>query len=137
MVNSMTGFAALKGVSGGIRWNWELRSVNARGLDIRLRLPEGCDEVEPALRKSLTARLSRGSVSLGLRLRREATAAPDVPSEPNLAATLGALAQIENAAGRTGMQRQAEFGSGNIGAEEHVGQRRGAGRRQRGPDRGG
>ncbi len=104
MVNSMTGFAALKGASGGIRWNWELRSVNARGLDIRLRLPEGCDEVEPALRKSLTARLSRGSVSLGLRLRREATAAPDVPSEPNLAATLGALAQIENAAGRTGMQ---------------------------------
>ena len=102
MVNSMTGFAALKGANGDVRWNWELRSVNARGLDIRLRLPEGCDAIEPVLRKKLGARLSRGSVSLGLRLHRQAAAQTNALSEANLAATLTALAQIETAAGRTG-----------------------------------
>ena len=36
----MTGFASIEGAGHGWRWSWELRSVNARGLDIRLRLPD-------------------------------------------------------------------------------------------------
>ena len=40
----MTGFAA----AAGPDWRWEVRSVNHRGLDLRLRLPSGCDGLEPA-----------------------------------------------------------------------------------------
>jgi len=68
MVNSMTGFAALKGSLEGARWHWEVRSVNARGLDIRLRLPEGLGDLEQVLRKSLTSEVTRGNITLSLRL---------------------------------------------------------------------
>ncbi|MDQ2804860.1 MAG: hypothetical protein M3Y41_20105, partial [Pseudomonadota bacterium] len=36
---SMTGFARAEGSVGSTTWVWELRSVNGRGLDLRLRLP--------------------------------------------------------------------------------------------------
>ena len=45
----MTGFAA----AAGPDWRWEARSVNHRGLDLRLRLPAGCDGLEPAVRKTV------------------------------------------------------------------------------------
>jgi uncharacterized protein (TIGR00255 family) len=47
---SMTGFARAQGEAAGTSWIWELRSVNGRGLDIKLRLPAGLDVLEPALR---------------------------------------------------------------------------------------
>jgi len=62
-LSSMTGFAA----AAGPDWRWEARSVNHRGLDLRLRLPSGCDGLEPAVRKAVQARFERGSISLELR----------------------------------------------------------------------
>ena len=59
----MTGFAS----AAGPGWGWEVRSVNHRGLDLRLRLPSGCDGLEPAVRKAVQARFQRGSISLELR----------------------------------------------------------------------
>ena len=59
----MTGFAS----AGGPDWRWEVRSVNHRGLDLRLRLPSGWDGLEPAVRKAVQARFQRGSVTLELR----------------------------------------------------------------------
>jgi len=70
MVNSMTGFASLAGNQGSRSWAWEMRSVNARGLDIRLRLPEGLGDLELALRKAIGARFARGNISVGLRLQK-------------------------------------------------------------------
>jgi uncharacterized protein YicC (UPF0701 family) len=43
MIVSMTGFAARKGQGAGAVWYWKVRSVNAKGLDLRLRLPKWID----------------------------------------------------------------------------------------------
>ncbi|MDE2007500.1 MAG: YicC family protein [Rhodospirillales bacterium] len=70
----MTGFARTEGTAGPLAWVWELRSVNGRGLDLRLRLPPGLDQIEPALREAAGQALKRGNVGGTLTLRREAEA---------------------------------------------------------------
>ena len=72
VIRSMTAFSSLTGASDSQSWSWDIRSVNGRGLDLRLRLPEGIDGLEAELRKRLGARLARGNVSVNLRLKREA-----------------------------------------------------------------
>ncbi|MBL6078288.1 YicC family protein [Belnapia sp. T18] len=68
----MTGFARESGVlADGTGFVWELRSVNGRGLDLRLRLPNGMDALEAGLREALAKRLKRGNVSATLSLKRE------------------------------------------------------------------
>jgi uncharacterized protein (TIGR00255 family) len=69
---SMTGFSRAQGELEGIAWAWELRSVNGRGLDVKLRLPGGLDVVEPALREAAGKTLKRGNVSGTLTIKREA-----------------------------------------------------------------
>ncbi len=72
---SMTGFAREDGaLADGAGFVWEVRSVNGRGLDLRLRLPNGLDALEPALREAAGQRLKRGNVSATLTLQREARA---------------------------------------------------------------
>jgi uncharacterized protein (TIGR00255 family) len=68
---SMTGFARSAGTIDGLSWAWELRSVNGRGLELRLRLPPGFDIVEPALRELAGKTLKRGNVSANLTVRRD------------------------------------------------------------------
>lgn len=68
MIYSMTGYASATGELNGFTWIWDLRSVNARGLDIRLRLPDGLDGVEDQLRKSLKQNVARGNISVTLRV---------------------------------------------------------------------
>jgi uncharacterized protein (TIGR00255 family) len=71
-LSSMTGFARESGtLPDGTAFVWELRSVNGRGLDLRLRLPAGLEALEPALREATARRLRRGNVSATLALRRE------------------------------------------------------------------
>ncbi len=65
-LRSMTGFARAAGETSTFVFQWELKSVNARGLDARLRLPPGLDMLEPELRKRLSARLKRGHVQVNL-----------------------------------------------------------------------
>lgn len=71
MIHSMTAFASRTGQMGTASWVWEVRSVNARGLDLRLRLPEGIDGLEADIRKSFSAVLKRGNISVSLRLSKE------------------------------------------------------------------
>ena len=75
----MTGFVRTDGVEGGLAWAWELRSVNGRGLDLKLRLPPGFDAFEPALRDEAGRALRRGNVTANLTVKREdrARLAPD------------------------------------------------------------
>ena len=68
-LSSMTGFARATGELEAFAWLWEVRSVNGRGLDVRLRLPNGFEALEPALRKRLSARLKRGSVQVFLHVQ--------------------------------------------------------------------
>ena len=64
MIVSMTGFAGRTGQGAGAAWSWEVRSVNGKGLDLRLRLPEWIDGLEPLVRAELARRVQRGAVSL-------------------------------------------------------------------------
>lgn len=66
----MTGHADVSGSAGEVAWAWEARSVNGRGLDLRIRLPEGFEGLEPQVRAAVTAGFARGSVSITLRVNR-------------------------------------------------------------------
>lgn len=66
---SMTGFARADGDVNGRRWQWELRSVNSRGLEARFRLATGFDYLEPTFRKVVNERLNRGNFSATLTLK--------------------------------------------------------------------
>lgn len=69
-ISSMTGFARTDGAWQDCVWSWELKTVNSRGLDVRLRLPNGFDAIETSARAALTKRLSRGSLNGVLQLVR-------------------------------------------------------------------
>ncbi|MEQ9491030.1 MAG: YicC/YloC family endoribonuclease [Alphaproteobacteria bacterium] len=68
-VNSMTGFARAEGGDDDFTWVWELRSVNGKGLDVRLRLPSAVDAMEQEIRQRLQKRFKRGSVTCSLDLK--------------------------------------------------------------------
>lgn len=69
-IASMTGFARTDGVVGRLSWVWELRGVNARGLDFKLRLPPGFEALEPELRAA-AGQVRRGTVTANLSVQRE------------------------------------------------------------------
>ncbi len=69
-LSSMTGFARGQGVCGSYAWAWEIKSVNGKGLDVRLRLPPGWDAIEAAVRSRAAEVLTRGSVQAGLTIER-------------------------------------------------------------------
>ena len=69
-IHSMTGFARADGFDESFRWTWELKSVNARNLDLRLRLPPGHDNIEVRARKDIAKLFVRGNVSVHLNLTR-------------------------------------------------------------------
>ena len=69
-LQSMTGFARSDGALDGTAWHWELRSVNNRGLDLRLRLPPGFEALEPKVRDRIAKSVARGSVNASLSVSR-------------------------------------------------------------------
>jgi uncharacterized protein (TIGR00255 family) len=69
-LSSMTGFARGHGVCGSYSWAWEIKSVNGKGLDLRLRLPAGWDAVEAAARSRAAEMLARGSIQASLTVER-------------------------------------------------------------------
>lgn len=73
-LKSMTGFGRADGTFGAISWTWEARSVNGRGLDVRLRVPPGSDALEPRVREAVARRFARGSIAINLQIQREAGA---------------------------------------------------------------
>ncbi len=101
----MTGFAARKGQAAGAGWVWDLRGVNGKGLDLRLRVPDWIDGLEPALRAELGKALGRGNISLTLRVTRETAEGAEALrlNQAALRAVLGALATVQAAARDTGV----------------------------------
>jgi uncharacterized protein (TIGR00255 family) len=94
VLSSMTGFARGHGVSGPYAWSWEIKSVNAKGLDLRLRLPPGWDAVEVPARKNATEKLSRGTVYANLTVERKGVLPTVKVNEPVLAAVLATLKSL-------------------------------------------
>jgi uncharacterized protein (TIGR00255 family) len=62
----MTGFAESHGARESLRWRWEVKSVNGRGLELRLRTPPGFDGIEPAARMLASERFRRGNLQATL-----------------------------------------------------------------------
>ncbi|MGD9845116.1 MAG: YicC family protein, partial [Variibacter sp.] len=93
-LSSMTGFARADGVSNTYVWGWELKSVNSKGLDLRLRIPPGWDAVEAAIRK-LIGPVVRGALYANLSLRRESVAPIVRVNQPVLSAVLEAIREVE------------------------------------------
>ncbi len=100
---SMTGFADLPGACEGMSWTWEARSVNGRGLDVRLRLPEGFEGLDPPLRASIRSAMARGSVTVGLRVARDAAASVPEVNDAVLAAVIASALRAGEAASRAGL----------------------------------
>jgi uncharacterized protein (TIGR00255 family) len=90
-LSSMTGFARSHGVAGPYAWAWEIKSVNAKGLDLRFRLPGSWDAVEVPSRTHGTKKLSRGTVYANLTVERKGTQPTVKVNEPVLGAVLSAL----------------------------------------------
>jgi uncharacterized protein (TIGR00255 family) len=104
MTVSMTGFAAGRGQGAKASWVWDLRGVNGKGLDLRLRVPDWIDGLEAAIRTELGRCVARGNISLTLRVAR------DVEDEgalrlnaAALQAALRAMGDVEQAAMAAGV----------------------------------
>jgi uncharacterized protein (TIGR00255 family) len=96
-LKSMTGFGRAEGASGALSWAWEARSVNGRGLDIRLRLPPGYDALEPKVRERVQGQFARGSLNLTLNVKRQETNG-DIRVNPQaMAAVVDAVARLRQA----------------------------------------
>lgn len=107
---SMTGFASRVGStrldSGLVEWECELRAVNGRGLDLRLRLPEGLGFMEKTLRDALAQVIGRGNVTLSLRLRVSPDDAGGQVDQDALQRLLEALDQVGDQAQKSGFLLQ-------------------------------
>ncbi|MEM6889158.1 MAG: YicC/YloC family endoribonuclease [Pseudomonadota bacterium] len=103
MIRSMTGFAANTGSAPPHAWSWELRGVNGKGQDLRVRVPDWIDGLEAGLRRKLAASTDRGNITLSLRLTRDETAATYRLQVQQLDAVLAALAETEARAGVLGL----------------------------------
>ena len=91
---SMTGFARAHGATGAYGWAWEVKSVNSKGLDLRLRLPPGWDAVEAPVRAAAAKSLARGAVSANLEVKREGAVAAVRVNEEVLAAVLATMQSV-------------------------------------------
>jgi uncharacterized protein (TIGR00255 family) len=92
---SMTGFARDDGASGTYRFSWELRSVNAKGLDVRFRVPSGWDGVEIAARAELAGMVTRGNITANLSVDRQSIAPKVTINQAVLDAVLVVLRDLE------------------------------------------
>ena len=100
-IASMTGFARSEGECQGCAWTWEAKSVNARNLDVRCRLPAGFEGLDTAVRQKVAAALKRGNVQVNLQLAWSAGQQGVRINAEALEQVLGLVAQIEARLGTT------------------------------------
>ncbi len=98
-LKSMTGFARADGASGSTRWHWEVRGVNGRGLDVRMRLPPGYETLEARVREALGKHLARGSVSITLSVTRHEGVSEIRLNEAALSQVVAAAERVRVAVG--------------------------------------
>lgn len=94
-IKSMTGFAREAGVTASHQWAWEIKSVNGRSLEVRLRAPAGLDSLAEAARKLVLSGLSRGQCQLTLTLARASAGTNVRVNRAALQALIDALAGID------------------------------------------
>jgi uncharacterized protein (TIGR00255 family) len=98
-LSSMTGFARAQGVSGPYAWAWELKSVNAKGFDLRLRMPQGWDGIDAPVRAKAAEALARGTVYGNLSIERQGVVPSVTINENILSAVLSAVEKLKSRIG--------------------------------------
>ena len=98
-IRSMTGFAREAGATGPHLWAFEIKTVNGRGLDIRLRTPQGFEGAGEEARRLVAAALTRGQCQLTLTLAKSATETGIRINRPLLERLLATVGEIERPAG--------------------------------------
>lgn len=98
-LKSMTGFARRDGAAGTVTWHWEVRSVNGRGLDVRLRFPPGYEALEPKVREAVAKHVTRGSVSVSLSVGRQTAQGEIRLNEQALAQVIKAAERVRQLTG--------------------------------------
>ena len=93
-IASMTGFAREAGTTGVYQWSWEIKSVNGRGLDVRLRLPPGFDAAGEEARSAIQKAFARGQCQVNLTLTRSPTPLRVRVNEEVLAGLVEALGRV-------------------------------------------
>lgn len=93
-IESMTGFARAAGTAGIHAFAWEIRSVNGRGLDIRVRVPPGFEVLAEAARKRLTGAFARGTLQVNLQITSDAGPPRPRVNEAVLTSLLEAIARL-------------------------------------------
>ncbi|MDP3523797.1 MAG: YicC/YloC family endoribonuclease, partial [Hoeflea sp.] len=93
-IQSMTGFARREGEAEGCRYVWELRSVNGKSLDLRLRLPQGFEALEQPVRKAAAAVLARGNLQVTLSVSATGAAVEAVVNEAALEAVIDLVGRL-------------------------------------------
>ncbi len=94
-ISSMTGFARAQGSQGAWRWHWETRSVNARGLDVRVRVPESFEALERPARMLANERFTRGGITASLTLDADPARGAIRVNKDALQQVLAALKSLE------------------------------------------
>lgn len=95
-LQSMTGFAHIEGTEGTLQWSWELRSVNGRNLDIRIRLPAGYERMEPGVREAISERFTRGNIQTTLSVSRNDKRVKATVNQDVLDAVIDAVSQLRD-----------------------------------------
>ncbi len=91
----MTGYARADGKTAGVAWAWEVKSVNAKGFELRLRVPPGFDALEIPARSRIAARIRRGTIQANLNLQRPQASQTVRINRENLKALIVVLAEIK------------------------------------------
>jgi uncharacterized protein (TIGR00255 family) len=94
-IKSMTGFARSDGAHRATSWHWEARSVNGRGLDVRVRLPAGLESLEPRVRETVGKFIARGNIAITLSVKKEEGGTEVRLNEAALRQVLAALDRLK------------------------------------------
>lgn len=106
MVNSMTGFASQTGQFEDVQWTWEIRSVNGRGLDIRLRLPDGSDILEKKIKTAISKSNFRGNIGVSLKISQNEVQKETDLDAPEFQSALNILQGVQSRAQAAGLSVQ-------------------------------
>lgn len=98
-ISSMTGFGRAEGTSGPWTFEWEVRSVNGKSLDVRMRMPAGTEAIEQAVRSAAAKHLKRGNVHANVHITCEEVTASIRVNPEALAAAIEVARQVETAYG--------------------------------------
>ncbi len=99
-LQSMTGYADASGRQGDTDWHWQIKSVNGKGLDVRLRMPPGFEPLEVEVRKQFSNRFKRGNMQVGLNVERESAAGIPTINQAALDAVIAAAEQVSKRIGQ-------------------------------------